>query len=253
MPLPVSVVGTLLFPNQPGKTTETSTGAQWIHELRQNARTAWPGVLIMIRRLARRAVLLLLLVALALGVLRTKFGLRLPRGARWATSRTIPTRPVGTRVVVDPATVWVDDGDTIRITWPDAPPETVRILGIDAPEIGHKSDPTAEDQPYGRESLAFARRHLLGASRLELLRAAHHDRFLRTLGYLFVDGVNYSTLAVENHMAECTIDRFGDSGFPREAAEVRAAERRAGPPPFESPARFRERAKPDSQALKILR
>jgi len=154
---------------------------------------------------------------------------------------------------VDPATVWVDDGDTIRITWPDAPRETVRILGIDAPEIGHKSDPAAADQPYGRESLAFARRHLLGASRLELLRAAHHDRFLRTLGYLFVDGVNYSTLAVENHLAECTIDRFGDSGFPREAAEVRAAERRAGPPPFESPARFRERATPDQQAPTILR
>jgi len=203
----------------------------------------------MLRRLARRAILLLLLVALALGVL----GLRLPRGARWATSRTIPTRPVGTRVLVDPATVWVDDGDTIRITWPNAPPETVRILGIDAPEIGHKSDPAAADQPYGREALAFARRHLLGASRLELLRAAHHDRFLRTLGYLFVDGLNYSTLAVENHLAECTIDRFGDSGFPREAAEVRAAERRAGPPPFESPARFRERTKPDPQALKVLR
>jgi len=207
----------------------------------------------MIRRLARRAALLLLLLALALGVLRTRFGLRFPRGARWAASRTIATRPVGTRVLVNPATVWVDDGDTIRITWPDAPPETVRILGIDAPEIGHKSNPTAADQPYGRESLAFARRHLLGASRLELLRAAHHDRFLRTLGYLFVDGVNYSTLAVENHLAECTIDRFGDSGFPREAAEVRAAERRAGPPPFESPARFRERAKPDSQTLEILR
>ncbi len=207
----------------------------------------------MIRRIARRAALLLLLVALALGVLRTKFGLRLPRGARWATSRKIPTRPVGTRVLVDPARIWVDDGDTIRITWPDAPPETVRILGIDAPEIGHKSDSTAEDQPYGRESLAFARRHLLGASRLELLRAAHDDRYHRTLGYLFVDGVNYSTLAVENHMAECTIDRFGDSGFPREAAEVRAAEGRAGPPPFESPARFRERVRPDSQTLKILR
>src|SRR5271166_6181728 len=101
--------------------TGTSTGARWIQELRRNARTAWLDVLIMIRRLARWAVLLLLLVALALGVLRTKTGLRLPRIDRWATSRTIPTRPVGTRILVDPATVWVDDGDTLRITWPDAP------------------------------------------------------------------------------------------------------------------------------------
>ena len=229
------------------------TRAEWGCGSPRKAVTTWLDVLIMIRRLVRRTLTLLLLVVLALGVLRTKTGLRLPRSARWATSRTVPTRPAGTKVLVDPATVWVDDGDTIRITWPDAPRETVRILGIDAPEIGHGSDPTAGDQPYGRESLEFARRHLLGAGRLELLRAAHHDRFLRTLGYLFVDGVNYSTLAVENHMAECTIERFGDSGFPREAAEVRDAERRAGPPPFESPARFRERATPDPRAPRILR
>ena len=48
----------------------------------------------------------------------------------------------------------------------------------------------------------------------------------------WVCGVNYSGLAIENHMAECTIDRFGGSGFPREAAEDREAEHRAGPPPF---------------------
>ena len=113
--------------------------------------------------------------------------------------------------------------------------ETVRILGSDAPEIRHKNNPIAEDQPSGQESLAFARRSILGAGQLELVRAAHGDRFRRTLGYLFVDGVNYSVLAIENHLAESTIDRFGDSGFPREAA------RGAGPPPFESPVRFRDR------------
>ena len=119
--------------------------------------------------------------------------------------------------------------------------ETVRLLGIDAPEVRHKNDPISQDQPYGPESLAFARSRILGASRLDLVRASHRDRFRRTLGYLFVDGVNFSVLAIENHMAESTIDRFGDSGFPREAAEVREAARRAGPPPFESPVRFRDR------------
>jgi endonuclease YncB( thermonuclease family) len=142
---------------------------------------------------------------------------------------------------VDPQTVWVDDGDTLKISWPDAPRETVRILGIDAPEIRHKDDPSSEDQPFGQESLAFARRSILGARRLELMRATFGDRFGRTLGYLFVDGANYSVLAIENHLAESTIDRFGDSGFPREAGEVREASTRAGPPPFESPVRFRDR------------
>jgi hypothetical protein len=42
-------------------------------------------------------------------------------------------------------------------------------------------------------------------------------------------------------MAESTVDRFGDNGFPEEAEQVREAARRAGPPPFESPVKFRDR------------
>lgn len=144
-------------------------------------------------------------------------------------------------VPVDPRAVWVDDGDTVRITWLDAQPERVRLLGIDAPEVANKRYPDRKNQHYGPESKAFARRYILGAQRLELLRAPSLDRYGRTLGYLFVDGVNYSVLAVENHMAESTIDRFGDNGFPEEAAQVEAAARRAGPPPFESPKDFRDR------------
>ena len=147
----------------------------------------------------------------------------------------IPERSAGVRVPVDPAWVWIDDGDTVRIDWPDAPRETVRLLGIDAPEIKHRSNPWSVDQPFGPESLAFARRRILGAGRLELLRSPAHDRFGRTLGYLFADGINYSVLAVQSHLAEATIDRFGDSGLPAEAAEVQAAARGAGSPPFESP------------------
>jgi micrococcal nuclease len=152
-------------------------------------------------------------------------------------------RQARVRVPVDPRTVWVDDGDTIRISWPDAPAERVRLLGIDAPEVANPRYPSHQEQPYGAEAKAFARRVILGARRLELVRAPKLDRFERTLGYLFVDGVNYSVLAVENHMAESTVDRFGDNGFPEEAVQVRKAARRAGPPPFESPAKFRDRTK----------
>ncbi len=196
--------------------------------------------------------MIILISVLFLGVFRTRTGLRLPRMGRWAASRTMPTRQAGIRIPVDPATIWVDDGDTIRIHWPDAPAETIRILGIDAPEIQHKNHPSTPDQPFGRQSFEFARRHILGARRVELQRAAHRDRFQRTLGYVFLDGQNFSILALENHMAECTIDRFGDSGFPREALEVRAAARRAGPPPFESPLQFRERNMPQPTAPRIL-
>ena len=150
-------------------------------------------------------------------------------------------RAARVRVRVDPQTVWVDDGDTIRISWPGEPAERVRLLGIDAPEVANPRYPEHQEQPYGAEAKAFARKYILGAGRLELLRASRPDRYGRTLGYLFVDGVNYSVLAVANHMAESTIDRFGDNGFPEEAAQVREAARRAGPPPFESPVKFRDR------------
>jgi micrococcal nuclease len=195
----------------------------------------------MIRRLVRRMMLLLILAGLALWLFREWYPRRFPSIGGGRHGRSFPERLAGVRVAVDPRAVWVDDGDTIRITWPDAPRETVRVLGIDAPEIRHPRNRESVDQPYGRESLEFARRRILQASRLELLRASHRDRFQRTLGYLFVDGLNYSVLAIESHLAEATVDRFGDSGFPREAAEVRAAARRAGPMPFESPALFRER------------
>ena len=82
--------------------------------------------------------------------------------------------------------------------------ESVRILGIDSPEVRHKHDPIPTDQPHGPESLTFARKWILGARRLELMRASHRDRYGRTLGYLFVDGVNYSVLAIEHHMASNT-------------------------------------------------
>ncbi len=204
----------------------------------------------MAQRIVRRVLLLLLLAAIVAGAFRSRSGprFRLPRVAPWAKTRTLPARPDGTRVPVDPTTVWVDDGDTIRITWPEGQRESVRILGIDAPEVRHKHDPIPTDQPHGPESLAFARKWILGARRLELMRASHRDRFGRTLGYLFVDGVNYSVLAIEHHMAESTIERFGTSGFPREAAQVVAAARRAGPPPFESPVRFRDRMAAASRA-----
>ncbi|OJW10570.1 MAG: hypothetical protein BGO49_22905 [Planctomycetales bacterium 71-10] len=147
-----------------------------------------------------------------------------------------------TRVAVDPKTVWVDDGDTIRIRWPDAPAERVRMLGIDAPEVANRRYPDRKEQDHGAEAQAFARRVVLGARRLELLRARRPDRYGRTLGYLFVDGRNFSAMAVEAHMAESTVGRFGDEGLPDQAAEVEAAARRAGPPPFESPKEFRDRA-----------
>ncbi|HEY3215397.1 MAG TPA: thermonuclease family protein [Candidatus Eisenbacteria bacterium] len=151
-------------------------------------------------------------------------------------------RPHGVRARVPKQRIQVKDGDTIHIRWSPRDVEPVRILGIDAPEIRDPSRGRFHDQPYGRAALRFARRAFGSARTVEILRAATLDPYRRTLAYVFLDGRNYSVLLVTSHLAEETVSRYGSNGFPREAAAVRSAARRAGPPPFESPRRYRRRA-----------
>jgi len=182
----------------------------------------------------------------------------LPAGARAVRSRPLQTEPTGApqprahgrRVTVDRAAVKVDDGDTISIRWGRRDLETVRILGVDAPELRHLDRDIPYAQPFAEESRAFAQRAFAKASAVELQRAATLDQYGRTLAYLFVDGKNYSTLVIRARLGQETVSRYGDNGFPKEAAEVTAAAREAGPPPFEPPGVFRNRMREVSRAMK---
>ena len=151
------------------------------------------------------------------------------------------TRPHSVRVPVDPKLVTVDDGDTIEIRWPNGDVEDVRILGIDCPETRHLPHDLPFAQPFGDEARAFALGTFATATTIELLRAATMDPYDRTLGYVFVDGKNYSVLVIDARLAEESITAFGDNGFPKEAAIVTEAAKRAGPLPFEPPYQYRNR------------
>jgi endonuclease YncB( thermonuclease family) len=150
-------------------------------------------------------------------------------------------RPHGIRVPVDPARVQVDDGDTIVVRWSKDESETVRILGIDTPETRHLEHDLPYAQSFGPEARAFARGAFAAADRIELLRSSTLDPFGRSLGYLFLNGRNYSVLVVEARLAAESVTFYGDNGLPREAAEVLAAAKAAGPLPFEPPHAFRAR------------
>jgi micrococcal nuclease len=150
-------------------------------------------------------------------------------------------RPHGTRVPVDPSRVVVDDGDTVVINWGKDDSETIRILGIDTPETRHLQHNLPYAQSFGPEARGFALGAFMTATRIELLRAATLDPYGRTLGYLFLDGRNYSVLVVRARLAEESVTFYGDNGFPQEAAAVLAAAKEAGPLPFESPHLFRAR------------
>jgi micrococcal nuclease len=149
-----------------------------------------------------------------------------PPAASQPLRESTQARLHGKRVVVT-VPVRIMDGDTGEIAWGRADIETVRVLGIDAPELRDRG--TGIPSRLGAEARGFARGAFAVARRVELLRAARLDRYGRTLGYFYLDGGNYSALLLEARLARETISRFGDNGFPREAAEVLEAARRVGP------------------------
>ena len=176
-----------------------------------------------------------------------------PTPAQPAAPRPSPSpqpRPFQARVPVDPALVRVDDGDTVVIRWSASDQEQVRILGIDTPETRHVEHEIPYDQPFGREAEAFARGAFAGAERIELRRASTLDPYGRTLGYLWIDGRNYSVMVVAARLAEESVTRYGDNGLPQEAAEVMAAAKQAGPLPFEPPGAYRARMRDVSRWMK---
>jgi micrococcal nuclease len=159
-------------------------------------------------------------------------------------------RTHGSRVPVPVDAIRIDDGDTVAIVWGRGQTEVVRILGIDAPETQYAEHDLPFDQPFGPEATAFARGVFATADQVELLRAATLDPYDRTLGYVFVNGKNYSVLILQARLAVETVSVFGDNGFPREAAACLKAAAEAGPVPFESPHLFRRRMRDVAQQMR---
>jgi micrococcal nuclease len=159
-------------------------------------------------------------------------------------------RPHGLRTPVDPSRIRVDDGDTVVIRWSKDDLETVRVLGIDTPETRHLEHELPYAQAFGPEARAFGQGAFATATQVELLRSATLDPYGRTLGYLFLNGRNYSVLVVQARLAAESVSFYGDNGLPREAAEVVAAAKDAGPLPFEPPHAFRARMRELSRWMK---
>jgi endonuclease YncB( thermonuclease family) len=159
-------------------------------------------------------------------------------------------RPSGQRVIVDPASVTVDDGDTAIIRWTSSDAETVRFLGIDTPETRHVAHELPYAQSFGPEARAFGQGAFAAAGSVELVRSPTLDPYGRSLGYFFLNGKSYSVLVVKARLAEESVSRYGDNGLPKEAAEVLAAAKAAGPLPFESPGDFRRRMRDVSRWMK---
>jgi endonuclease YncB( thermonuclease family) len=159
-------------------------------------------------------------------------------------------RPHGERVKVDPSAITVEDGDGIVIRWNDRDSEIIRILGIDTPEVRRLEHNLPYDQPFGPEARAFAQGAFAAATEVEILRSPTLDPYDRTLAYAFINGRNYSVLAIKAGYSTETVSFYGDNGLPRESAEVVATAKSAPPLPFEPPHQYRARMRTLSESLK---
>ena len=182
----------------------------------------------------------LCLIPLVMGQEPAPGGAAAPAQAQRPQAKAQP-RPSGQRVKVDPSLVVVEDGDTVVIKWPGAEAEIVRILGIDTPETRRLEHNLPFDQPFGKEAHAFAQGAFAAASEVELLRCPTLDPYDRTLGYLYINGRNFSIMVIKARYSTETVSHYGDNGLPEEAAQVKAAAKDIGPLPFEPPHVYRAR------------
>lgn len=88
--------------------------------------------------------------------------------------------PAGAQPV---ASKYVIDGDTLELT--DG--RRVRLIGVNAPEIGYQGRPS---EPFARKARAKLERLVRGADLRLVTGEQVKDRYGRTLAHLYADGVN---------------------------------------------------------------
>lgn len=107
------------------------------------------------------------------------------------------------------------DGDTIRVGL-GGREVTVRLIGIDTPEV---AGPHTDEECFGAEASRFASRSLRGRTLDLEFDVERHDRFGRTLAYVWLDGELFNERLVLDGYAVVTtfppnvryVERFTDA------------------------------------------
>lgn len=94
--------------------------------------------------------------------------------------------------------VSVSDGDTITVDI-DGQTQTIRLLGVDTPETHHPTKPVG---CFGPEAEQFTRTQLNGKEvRLEY-DVERHDKYNRTLAYVYVGDTRFNDVLIEQGYAK---------------------------------------------------
>ena len=108
--------------------------------------------------------------------------------------KTQSTLPAETSTIISPISVTeVSDGDTLKLS--DG--KTFRLYGVNAPEV---------KEPFFEEAKVFTENLVLGKEiSFEQEENYKVDKFGRTLGYVFIDGVNLNIELVRNGLARVVL------------------------------------------------
>jgi len=136
---------------------------------------------------------------------------------------------------IDTSAIRPDDGDTFF--YKDL---TIRVLGIDTPEIIHKQHGIFEDQPYGKKAAAMTIDILRNAKIVEYV-PFQNDKYGRLLAHVFVDGKLLAVHLIKAGLAYETVSHYGDNGFPGIVEMILQAAHESPRPPFERPYKWRRR------------
>ncbi len=137
------------------------------------------------------------------------------------------------RVLMDKSLIRNDDGDSFHYDT-----LTIRVLGMDTPEITHEEHGFFEDQPYGLEAAALTQEIFQKAERIEYV-PHQNDKYGRLLAHVFVDGELLSEKLIRAGLAYETISHYGDNDFKDIAAHILEVAKDAPTPQFEPPWKWR--------------
>ena len=131
--------------------------------------------------------MLLGFVALVL-IISSFFGGRYFEKQKAKSSSTSVISPIQNQTVIE-----VSDGDTFKLS----SGQTFRLYGVNAPEV---------KEPYFEEAKVFTQDLVLGKE-ISFEQEANYriDKFGRSLGYVFIDGVNLNIELVKNGLARVVL------------------------------------------------
>lgn len=136
------------------------------------------------RRIIRTGVALVVLVV-AIAFMAGKQGFTLPTVVHDTARQAVATQATVVRVI---------DGDTIRVTLDDGREETVRLLGIDAPEVSHGTNLA---DCGGDQATTVLAGILPTGTRVDMTSdpvSDDRDRYDRLLRYVTYSGTDVATM-----------------------------------------------------------